>query len=138
MPSVTSTTGFIPRTRSSRRILVVDDDIDSAGSFAMLVTIADHDVRTVHDGGGAIGVMTEFAAHVVRLDIGLPNLNGYQVARRIRELPGGMDVTLIALTGWGDDDDRRRSDEAGFDAHMVKPVDHVKLAELIDSFNKGS
>ena len=104
----------------------------------MLMTIAGYDVRTVHDGFEAIDVMTEFDPEIVLLDIGLPHLNGYEVARRIRELPGGMDVTLIALTGWGDEDDRRQSDEAGFDAHMVKPIDHLKLAELIDSLKKDS
>ena len=128
----------IQRARSPRRMLVVDDNVDSAESLAMLMKIVGHNVHTAHDGLEAISAAAEFKPEVVLLDIGLPKLNGYEVARRIRELPDGQEVTLIALTGWGQEEDRRRSREAGFNAHLVKPVDHVKLIDLVDSLERSS
>jgi PAS domain S-box-containing protein len=116
-----------------RRILVVDDNRDSAESLAMLLTIFGHDVNTAHDGLEAIEAAQRLRPEVVLLDIGLPQLNGYEVSRHIRNQPWGKDLTLVALTGWGQEEDRNRSREAGFDAHMIKPVDQDALLSLLSS-----
>jgi PAS domain S-box-containing protein len=113
------------------RILLVDDNIDSANSLAMLLRLKGNDIRTAHDGVEALEVAEAFHPEIVLLDIGLPKLNGYDVARRIRQQPWGQDVLLIALTGWGNDEDRRLSQEAGFNFHIVKPVDLAALDELL-------
>jgi signal transduction histidine kinase/CheY-like chemotaxis protein len=114
----------------SKRVLVVDDNHDSANMMAMLLEFVGHDVRTTHDGVGAVVAVAEFQPHVVLLDIGLPGLNGYEVGERIRRAPGVQPV-LVAITGWGQADDRRRSAEAGFDHHLVKPVDHDVLIQVV-------
>jgi PAS domain S-box-containing protein len=113
-----------------RRILVVDDNQDSAESMAMFLRILGHEVRTAHDGLAAIEVAEEFQPHVILLDVGLPGLNGYKVAQHIRERRGA-DVVLIALTGWGQDEDRRRSKEAGLDYHLTKPIEFDHLTKLL-------
>lgn len=117
----------------ARRILVVDDNRDSAASLAMLLKISGNDTFTAHDGLEAIGAAERLQPDVVLLDIGLPHLNGFDACRRIREQPWGKEMALIALTGWGQDEDRRRSREAGFDAHVVKPVDLATLTNLLAS-----
>ena len=116
-----------------RRILVVDDNVDSAESLAMLMKIAGHEVEMAHDGLEALEVAEAFQPEVILLDIGLPKMNGYEVARRIREKPYGIDMVLIALTGWGQEEDKRRSKESGFNTHIVKPVDHPELKKILDS-----
>ena len=113
------------------RILVVDDNKDAADSLAMLLRVDGNDIRTAYDGPEAVEVAEMFHPEVVLLDIGLPKLNGYDVARRIRQQPWGQDATLIALTGWGKDEDRRLSQEAGFNFHLVKPVDLAALENLL-------
>lgn len=121
-----------PTTPSSpRRVLVVDDNHDSATTLAMLLSLRGHETRTAHDGLTAVESAAEFRPDVILLDIGLPKLNGYEAARRIREQPWGQNIVLVALTGWGQDDDRKRSKEAGFNDHMVKPVDHEALTKLL-------
>lgn len=115
-----------------RRILVVDDHQDSAATLAMLLKMSGHEVHTASDGVEAIEAAAKCQPHAVLLDIGLPRLNGYEAARRIREQRGGRGPALVALTGWGQAEDRRRSREAGFDAHLVKPVDHLELMTLLD------
>ena len=120
-----------PPAFGARRILVVDDNADSAESLAMLLRLSGHDVKTVFDGGAAVETAEAFAPDVVLLDIGLPVLNGYEAAERIRRGPRGSVLVLVALTGWGQEDDRRRSKEAGFDAHLVKPVDPAELLRLL-------
>ena len=97
----------------------------------MLLRMTGHQVHTAHDGLEAVGAAAAFRPDVVLLDIGLPKLNGYEAGRRIREQPWGKSVVLIAVTGWGQEDDRRRSHEAGFDHHMVKPVDFTALVGLL-------
>lgn len=113
-----------------RRILVVDDNHDSADSMAMFLELMGHEVRTANDGLAAIHEATVFAPQVILLDIGLPKLNGYEVARKLREQYGEI-IVLIALTGWGQDEDKRRSHDAGFDAHLVKPVDFESFKKLL-------
>jgi PAS domain S-box-containing protein len=117
--------------KSSLRILIVDDSRDGANSLALLLRIMGNDTRTAYDGQEGVAVSGQFRPDVVLLDIGLPKLNGYEACRRIREQPWGKDIVLIAVTGWGQEEDRRRSREAGFDHHMVKPVDPQALMKLL-------
>jgi CheY-like chemotaxis protein len=112
------------------RILVVDDNRDSADSLAMLLRITGNEVHTARDGLEAVGAAGVFRPEVVLLDIGLPKLNGYEVGRRIRQQQGDG-VVLIALTGWGQEEDRCRSKEAGFDYHMTKPVEFKALQKVL-------
>jgi CheY-like chemotaxis protein len=114
-----------------RRILIVDDNSDAAESLGVLLRMMGNEVYTAHDGLEAVGEAAAFEPDVALLDIGLPKLNGYEVARRIREQNGGGDIVLVALTGWGQEDDRRRSKEAGFDHHMTKPVEFSTLQRLL-------
>jgi len=113
------------------RILVVDDLKDSADSLAMLLRMTGHEVHTAYDGEEAVSAAETFRPEVVLLDIGMPKLNGYDACRRIREQPWGKGLFLIALTGWGQDDDRRRTEAAGFNGHMVKPVNPRELLNVL-------
>jgi signal transduction histidine kinase/CheY-like chemotaxis protein len=123
--------GTTPKALSGCRILVVDDNVDSADSLGDLLAIMGNDVRTAHDGLAAVETAEAFHPELVLLDIGLPKLNGYDVAQQLRQQPWGRDLTLVALTGWGQDEDRHRSREAGFDLHIVKPVDLATLEKLL-------
>jgi len=118
------------------RVLVVDDNWDSATTLGMLLRMVGHDVQTAHDGVEALRVAGEFRPAVVLLDIGLPKLNGYETARRLRKEPWGSRVILIATTGWGQAADRERSSDAGFDHHLVKPVDPTALIQLLASLKQ--
>lgn len=113
------------------RILVVDDNQDSAVTLGMLLRLKGNEIRAAHDGLQALAIAETFRPELVLLDIGLPKLNGYDVARRIRAQEWGRKSILVALTGWGQDEDRRRSKEAGFDFHLVKPVDLAHLETLL-------
>lgn len=113
------------------RVLVVDDNVDNADSLAALLEIMGSEVRTAYDGEQALRMAESFKPTVMLLDIGMPRMNGYQVCRRLRELPWGRAIWLIAMTGWGQAEDRRRSREAGFDHHLVKPVDNNALVKLL-------
>ena len=115
----------------SRRILVVDDNQDGAESLAALLELDGHETLMSHDGLDAIDKAQSFRPDVILLDIGLPKLDGFEACRRIRELPGGKDIVMVAMTGWGQAEDRRKSKEAGFDSHCVKPVDHAALFEIL-------
>lgn len=114
-----------------RRILVVDDNRDAADSLGMLLRMVGHDVHTAYDGLEAVGAAATFRPELVLLDIGLPKLNGYEVARQVRNQQGGKDVVLVALTGWGQEEDRRRSLDAGFNFHMTKPLEFAALQKLL-------
>lgn len=114
-----------------RRVLVVDDHRDAARILALLLESLGHEVRTAHDGTGALEVLQVFRPEVMFLDIGLPQLDGYEVARRVRQLPEGKTVRLVALTGWGHAQARQRSHDAGFDNHLVKPAAAKVLRELL-------
>jgi len=116
------------------RVLVVDDSEDGAESLAMLLQLSGHETHIAHDGVEAIEAAERLRPDVVLLDIGLPRLNGYEVGSRLRKKPWAKDLALVALTGWGQDEDRHRSREAGFDAHLVKPVDYGALLKLLASF----
>jgi signal transduction histidine kinase len=119
--------------RQTRRVLVVEDHPDGARSLATLLEVLGHEVRTVFDGRGAVAEARTYLPEVVLLDIGLPGLNGYEVARQLRREPALEGVFLIAMTGWGQPEDRRRSYEAGFNAHLVKPVELHDLEPLLVS-----
>jgi len=107
----------------ARRILVLDDNRDAADTLAMMLELLGHDVRRLYDPQEAVAEVDRFNPDLVFLDIGMPNLSGYELARRLRAQPGGADRVLVAVTGWGQPDDRRRTAEAGFDHHLVKPPD---------------
>ena len=113
------------------RVLVVDDNPDGAQSVGRLLEMMGHEARVARDGTEALTTIESFKPEIVLLDIGLPGLSGYEVARRIREQPGGTSMVLVALTGWGQAEDRRRSREAGLDLHWVKPVNARALAKLL-------
>jgi CheY-like chemotaxis protein len=113
------------------RILVVDDNQDSADSLAMLLHMLGHEVKTANDGERALDAATEFRPDVAILDIGLPKMNGYDLAKQIREQPWARDVVLVALTGWGQEQHRRRSAESGFNHHLTKPVEFEVLQQIL-------
>ncbi len=117
--------------RDARRILVVDDNADAADSLGMLLEVRGDNVRIAYDGLEALDAEADFRPEVVLLDIGMPKLSGYDVARRIREARGNA-VLIVAITGWGQEDDRQRARDAGFNHHFTKPVDFDVLLDLID------
>jgi DNA-binding response OmpR family regulator len=115
-----------------RRILVVDDNADAADSLGMLLQVRGDEVRVAYDGLEALELAGDFNPEVVLLDIGMPKVSGYDVARRLREARGDT-VFIIAISGWGQESDRKRARESGFDHHFTKPVDFDALLALIDS-----
>ncbi|MBL8848565.1 MAG: PAS domain S-box protein, partial [Planctomycetaceae bacterium] len=122
--------------RIGRKVLIVDDNRDSANTMAMLLNILGNETRTAYDGQQGVDTAAEFRPDVMLLDIGLPKLNGYEACRRIREQSWGADIVLIAVTGWGQDEDRRRSQAAGFDHHLVKPLDPQQLSKLLSQLSR--
>src|SRR5687768_9920136 len=121
------------------RILVVEDNVDAAETMQMLLSISGYETKTAYDGATALELAKAFRPQVVFLDIGLPGKNGYEVARELRTLPEMHSALLVALTGYGHDDDRRRATEAGFDAFQVKPVAPGALETLLtDHFARKS
>jgi len=121
----------VQRSSGKQRILVADDNHDSADSLAMLLRISGHEVHTCYDGLEGLEAVVRLRPEVVLLDIGMPKLNGHEVCRQIRAQPWGRTVTVIAVTGWGDEQTRSRAKEAGFDRHLTKPVDYSALTELL-------
>ena len=113
------------------RIVVVDDNRDVASSLAILLELMGHEVRLAHDGETAIHLADEFRPQTMLLDLGMPGVDGYEACRRIRKQAWSKDMRLIAVTGWGQDEDRRKSASAGFDGHLVKPVSPERLVELL-------
>jgi PAS domain S-box-containing protein len=124
-------TSSTERPAHSGRVLVVDDNIDSTDVLARLLRISGHDVRTAYAGPSAVDAAVSYVPDVVLLDIGLPGLNGYEVARRLRQYPQLKSVKLVAMTGYGLQSDLQLAKEAGFDEHLVKPVDFLKVGELL-------
>jgi CheY-like chemotaxis protein len=115
-----------------RRVLVVDDNHDSADSLAMILKRMGYSVEAAYGGTAAVTAFETFAPEAVLLDIGMPDLDGYETARRIREMPSGRGAVLIAQTGWGQEEDQRRAQEVGFDAHLTKPVEIAELVRLLE------
>ena len=118
---------------SGHRLLVVDDNHDAADSLARLLQLQGHEVRVVYDGPTALKAARAVRPDMVFLDVGMPGMDGYEVARQMRQTPGLEDVVLAALTGWGQQEDRRRTAEAGFDHHLVKPVETAEVESLVAS-----
>jgi PAS domain S-box-containing protein len=122
---------------NQKRVLVVDDHRDAADSLAMLLRLKGHSVRLAYDGPAALVAAIEFDPDLILLDLGMPGMDGYEVARRLRQTPGFERRTLAALTGWGQEGDRRRTRAVGFDRHLVKPVDPAELSALLASLPGG-
>jgi CheY-like chemotaxis protein len=120
-----------PAARS--RILIADDNRDAADSLSMLLELAGHEVRVAHHGRAALSLAQAFRPDVALLDIGMPDLSGYEVAQELRREPWGRGIQLIALTGWGQEKDRQQALEAGFNQHLTKPIDPDQLEALISS-----
>jgi len=137
-PSARSDAPKAESARRGHRILLADDNRDALDSLATLLQCDGHEVHTAADGAEALEVAAACHPDVVLLDIGMPKLDGYEVARRIRAEPWGKNAVLIALTGWGQDEDRRRSREVGFDSHLVKPLDPEALSTLLARLPGGA
>jgi CheY-like chemotaxis protein len=118
----------------ARRVLVVDDNVDAAAMLDMLLRSLGHETRIAHEGATALRIAEEFHPDIVLLDIGMPGIDGYEVARRLRTLKS-RPMRIVAVTGWGQEADRERSREAGFDLHLVKPVDAHELARALNDRN---
>ena len=132
-PAAPSAASPVPRRPGgpARRILIVDDNRDAADTLAVLLGTGGNDVRVCYDGPAALAEAEGFRPDLVILDIGMPGMDGYEVARRLRQMPDVRETSLVALTGWGQDSDRRRTREAGFDHHLVKPVDMATLDQVL-------
>ena len=120
---------------AARRVMVADDNKDAADALAMLLEMAEHDVRVAYGGRAALTLAQTFRPDVAFIDIGMPDCSGYEVAQAIRRETWGVDIRLVALTGWGQDEDRQHSKEAGFDRHLTKPVDPSALDTLVSESN---
>lgn len=118
---------------SGNRLLVIDDNKDAANSLAMLLRLQGHEVQVAFSGVAALEIAKTFRPHLVFLDIGMPDMDGYEVAGRLRNESWGRNTVLVALTGWGQHDDRRRSAEAGFNHHLVKPLELNSLSEALSN-----
>jgi CheY-like chemotaxis protein len=144
LPALTDGTLALPavpqreegRPSPSRRVLVVDDNQDAADSLAMLLRLGGHEVHVFHDGPTAVAAADAVKPEVALLDIGLPEMNGFELARRLRTHPGLTAILLVAVTGYGQDQDLRRSREAGFDHHLVKPIDPMALEAIFASCDR--
>ena len=117
-----------------RRVLLIDDNIDAAESLAQLLALSGHDARTAGDGLQGLRVAADFQPEVVFCDLGLPGMNGFEVAKELRALPFGSAMILAALTGYGQPGDREKTARAGFDAHLVKPVDPSVIESFLDDY----
>ena len=126
-------TDSAPAASARRRILIADDNQDAAESLAMLLELAGHEVRVAHLGQAAVSLAQVFRPNIALLDIGMPDLSGYEVAQLLRKEPWATGIQLIAVTGWGQENDRRRALEAGFDRHLTKPIDPHQLEEFMAS-----
>ena len=131
MPVVDATGIAAPPAAAKRRVLVVDDNQDSGDTLSMLLRLKGHDVRIARNGVEAIAEVKDFSPQIVLMDVGMPRMNGYEATRQIRQLPNGDDIVVVAVTGWGQADDKQRAAEAGCTAHLTKPVDFVALERLL-------
>jgi CheY-like chemotaxis protein len=131
---MTATDGASGESRRARRVLLVDDSVDAAEAMSMLLETLGHEVRVMHDGPSALAMVDDFAPEVVILDIGLPGMNGFDVAREMRTRATTKTALLIALTGYGADSDRQQALDAGFDHHLVKPVSFTAIEAVMAEF----
>jgi CheY-like chemotaxis protein len=130
------TEGAARPTAGCLRVLVVDDNADTAESLELLLRNAGHDVRTAHDGPTALEAALVYRPNLVLLDIGLPGLDGYEVAKRLRQQPVLLNITLVALTGYAQESDRQRAQQAGFDHHLTKPARLEQMQKILASVSK--
>jgi CheY-like chemotaxis protein len=121
-----------PAATRGKRVLIVEDNNDQAQSLARLLQLMGHETRIAGDGPSALEILGQFAADLALIDVGLPGMSGYDVARSIRSRLEYRHTMLVAQTGWGRDEDRQRAREAGFDHHLVKPIDHQILRKILD------
>ena len=128
----------VPTEKRTLRLLIVDDNQDAAESLSMLLELSGHEARVAHDGLAALSLAESFLPDAILLDIGLPRLNGYDAAKRIRESAWGAGMHLIAVTGYGQDSDRSRAKAAGFDHHLTKPLDIPTLIKLLEKGRSAS
>jgi CheY-like chemotaxis protein len=128
--------GTAQHSAPTSRVLVVDDNVDAADMLVMLLQMFGHQAKAVYSGQAALATAVEYEPDFVLLDIGLPDMNGYEVAQHLRQLQQTKNVRLIAITGYGHDADRQRSKEAGIDLHLVKPVDPKRLQDVLDTWAK--
>jgi CheY-like chemotaxis protein len=119
------------RPLTKRRILIADDNLDAASSLGMLLEMMGHEVCVVHDGVKAVEGAVTFRPDIILLDIGMPQLNGYEACSRIREQPSNKGILIVALTGWSQDDKIQRLQQAGFDFHLIKPLEIAALEKLL-------
>jgi DNA-binding response OmpR family regulator len=124
-------------TDSPLRVLIVDDNVDTAGSLAILLRMWGHEVRTTHDGRSALLMASEFRPDAVLLDIGLPHLDGFEVAVRLRTMPDFARILIVGSSGYSRESDRQRAAEVGIDLYLVKPFDPWKLEPILDSHRAG-
>ena len=133
-PAIDTTADLLPvpvPAASDKRVVIVDDNKMQAQTLAMLLETMGYQVRTAYDGARALDVISAFLPQVALIDIGLPGMNGYDLASRLRELPQLNGITLIAQTGWGRDEDREESTQVGFRHHLTKPIDHQLLEKIL-------
>jgi CheY-like chemotaxis protein len=128
----------VPVSGAGLKILVVDDSRDAADTCAILLELSGHHVQTAYTGRQALDLAETFRPHVLLLDIGLPDLDGYQLAKKVRESSWGRGTVLVAVTGWGQEEDRHRAFEAGFDHHLTKPIAEETVESLIQSLGTAS
>jgi len=136
MGTDTTSTGTAKQAARDWRVLVVDDNVDAANMIAMMLQLFGHQTETVYSAQRALEMAVEYRPDFVVLDIGLPGMDGYEVARRLRQIPELKDIRLIAATGYGQDADRQRSEEAGFNYHLVKPIDPEKLQKVLEMLGR--
>ena len=136
-PSSASSIEMVKPVGGSLRVLLVEDNVDAAETMALVLGAFGHDVRTAHDGLSGLKVAIEYRPHVVLLDIGLPGMDGFGVAKQLRLQPTLKNIVLVAMTGYGEVAARQRSRDAGFDHHLVKPADFGKLQEILSSVSVG-
>ena len=122
-----------PQSLPPLRVLIVDDNRDAAVLLGKLLSMLGNNTRVVHSGFEALEAAHEFKPEAILLDIGLPDMDGYETAKMIRETPEGKNVTIVAVTGWGQQEDRERARLAGFDHHVVKPADSKQLMEILST-----
>ena len=136
-PSAPAQASRTPKETQKRRILIADDNPDVVESFQIMLQLLGHDVETALDGEEAFAKAAQFQPEAIVLDVGMPKLDGLEAARRMRAEPWGRQAVLIAITGWGNDDNKRESAEAGFDVHLVKPVDPVMIVNVLDKLDES-
>jgi CheY-like chemotaxis protein len=117
-------------------VLVVDDNVDQADSGALLLRTSGHEVRVAYSGPAALEAAVEYQPDLVLMDVGMPGMDGYEVARRLRQQPRLQDVVIVAMTGYGQESDREQAQKAGFDHHLVKPVKSEELQEVLARLTK--